>query len=371
MEDLVVVGAGFAGLACARSAAHRGLRVTVLERKPLFGARMHTTGILVKEAAEAWEVPPRVTRKIHGVRLYSPSLAHVDLESPGYYFLATETDALVRWFAREAQYAGARIVLRAPFRGAVRDGDAFTLVDIDLDCRYLVGADGPNSAVARAFDLGINSEFLVGAEWEMEGVRGVDPELLHCFLDAELAPGYLAWVVPGVRGITQVGLACRVPARADVEMLRAKLTGLFDFSAARVVERRSGLIPVGGRVSPFATAGVLLVGDAGGLVSPLTAGGIHAALDCGQRAGHAIADYLLDGGFAPDTVLASVFPRFATKRWLRRAFDAPMSNALLDAALGNTAFRAAAKWAFFHKRGPLSLAAWRDVAPRTHPPRPA
>ena len=60
---------------------------------------MHTTGLLVKEAAQEWEVPGWLTRKIHGVRLYSPALESVDLESPGYYFLATDTAgiaALVR-----------------------------------------------------------------------------------------------------------------------------------------------------------------------------------------------------------------------------------------------------------------------------------
>ena len=29
---------------------------------------------------------------------------------------------------------------------------------------------------------------------------------LHCFADSEIAPGYIAWVVPGV-GVTQIGVA--------------------------------------------------------------------------------------------------------------------------------------------------------------------
>ena len=74
MDDLIIVGAGFAGLTCAQSAARRGLRVRVLERKRAVGANVHTTGLLVKEAAQEWEVPGWLTRKIHGVRLYSPAL---------------------------------------------------------------------------------------------------------------------------------------------------------------------------------------------------------------------------------------------------------------------------------------------------------
>ena len=46
--DLIVVGGSFAGLACARTAALRGLQVAVMDAKPEPGARVRTTGILVK-----------------------------------------------------------------------------------------------------------------------------------------------------------------------------------------------------------------------------------------------------------------------------------------------------------------------------------
>ena len=84
--DLAIVGASFAGLAAAATAAARDLRVVVLEAKPRSGARVHTTGILVKEAGEELDFPPALTKKIHGVRLYAPNLNYVDLSAPGYYF---------------------------------------------------------------------------------------------------------------------------------------------------------------------------------------------------------------------------------------------------------------------------------------------
>jgi flavin-dependent dehydrogenase len=71
-HDLAIVGAGFAGLACARSAARRGLSVVVLERQAGAGKAIHTTGLLVKEVAERREVPTSLTRRIRGVRLYAP-----------------------------------------------------------------------------------------------------------------------------------------------------------------------------------------------------------------------------------------------------------------------------------------------------------
>ena len=63
--DLIIIGASFSGLTCARAAALRGLSVLILEAKKNPGARMHTTGILVKEAAEELDVPASVTRAVH------------------------------------------------------------------------------------------------------------------------------------------------------------------------------------------------------------------------------------------------------------------------------------------------------------------
>lgn len=350
MIDVEIVGASFAGLVCARTCAMRGLRTRVLERKRDPGDAPRTTGLLVKEAADEWDVPPALTRKIRGVRLYSPSLRSIDLDAPGYHFLATDTPALIRWLAGQAEEAGAELLAGTEYRG----GHQGTI---------LVGADGPLSRVARHHDLGLNREFLAGAEAEFEGVSGVDPDRLHVFLDSELAPGYIGWVLSGV-GITQIGLAARLPARPCLSRFLLKLRPLFGFDRAVRTGSRGGLIPVGGRVRPFAGPKVVLVGDAAGLVSPLTAGGIYAALDSGRRAGLVIAGHLLDGGPTPDRALSGVFPGFFWKRWLRRAMDLRPPNRLYDAALSSPLLRSLARVLFFHHRGLLELEAWHALLQR-------
>jgi digeranylgeranylglycerophospholipid reductase len=134
-----------------------------------------------------------------------------------------------------------------------------------------------------------------------------------------------------------------------------------DVAGARRVGRRGGLIPVGGPVRPFASRDVVLVGDAAGLVSPLTGGGIHSALRSGRAAGVALAGHLLDGAPALDRALAGTYPRYAAKRALRAALDLGPPNTLLDLALDSRWFRALAQTVFFHHRGLLSSAAWRDL----------
>ncbi|MGH8037233.1 MAG: NAD(P)/FAD-dependent oxidoreductase, partial [Stenotrophomonas sp.] len=102
--DLVVVGASFAGAACALAAAQYGLRVCVLERKADPGERLHTTGILVKEVVEqTWlrRIPAALLQRVEQVRLYAPNLRSVRLAAPGYYFMTTDTPNLLRWLADE------------------------------------------------------------------------------------------------------------------------------------------------------------------------------------------------------------------------------------------------------------------------------
>ena len=344
--DVEIVGGSFAGLACARTCADRGLETVVWERKRDVGEAVHTTGILVQEVADAEDLPTDALRRVSGVRLYGPSLGWIDLETPGYAFFATDTAAILRAYADAARSAGAELRLGRTHRGE-RTG------------RMLVGADGPRSRVARANGLGRNRAFLTGVEAEFVGEVAIE-QRLHVFLDSALAPGYIGWVVPGV-GVTQVGVAARHPARPDLDRFARHIAPVVDLTRAARVGRRGGSIPVGGRVKRFASEDVVLVGDAAGLVSPLTGGGIHTALSSGRAAGLAIAAYLADGGPPPAVALERAYPRFAVKRALRVGIDLRPPNALLDAAIETSALRVLAKLVFFHHRGLLSAEAWRAM----------
>jgi digeranylgeranylglycerophospholipid reductase len=357
-NDCVVVGASFAGLACATALARAGMRVVVLERKADVGDKLHTTGILVKDAVDQVALldglPPALVRRIEGVRLYAPSLHHVDLSAPGYYFLATDTPQVMRWLADRAREAGATIALQQSFVTAQRTDSGFDLGDRGTT-RFIVGADGPTSRVAQTLGLGRNSRFLFGVEHEYAGIELPQSDRLHCFVDRRLAPGYIGWIVGGV-GHVQVGLAGRVqPGRLTATEAMApfleKVAHIVDFRRAKPVSIRAGMIPCGGVVQPVAARRVMLVGDAAGMVSPVTAGGIHTALKHGLAAGHAIADFLTGKSGDPSEAFVRSYPRFRGKRILRFLFDHLQSDLAFNVLLGTRAMRSAASVVYFHRKG--------------------
>lgn len=363
--DCIIVGASFAGLACATSLARAGLKVTVLEKKADAGDKLHTTGILVKDAVDKVPLldglPPELVRRVDGVRLYAPNMKHVDLQAPGYYFLATDTPNTMRWLASQAEKAGATIRYRTTFEGATRSQHGLELGELG-GCRFLVGADGPNSRVAKALGLGQNTHFLFGAEHEYATREIAAADKLHCFIDRQLAPGYIGWVVSGV-GVVQVGLARRVKGeQQDIKRAMAafldKIAPVFDFRGQKPLAIRAGMIPCGGLVSPLAAPRVLLVGDSSGMVSPVTAGGIHTALKHGMAAGHAIADYLNGKVDDPSGWFVDSYPRFRSKRLLRFAFDHFQNDLVFNLLLGTPMMRAAASRVYFHRKG-----AFQDIKP--------
>ncbi len=370
--DLVVAGAGFAGLACARRAAERGLSVLVLERQSEPGERIHTTGILVKEAWEEWAAPASLVRRIRRVRVYDPNHRFVELERDSYFFMATDTAGLLRHIVSETRRSGAEIRFGSPYEGVASAGPGarsagpgarsagsrgtrgsmpLTLVGSGaasgVTCCFLVGADGARSKVAESFGLDRNRRLLKGVEWEYE-LRSADGDCLHCFVDPECAPGYIGWVVPGV-GVTQVGLALHRDRRADLRRFSEKIDDLFGLSGRRVLEKRGGVIPIGGRLRNFHAERMLLVGDAAGMVSPLTAGGIHQAYRFGKLAGDAIAEYL-NGGPHPGPILRRAYPNHALKRAARWGFDhLPVARALQAGLLSWKVSRHLAETVFFHR----------------------
>ena len=93
------------------------------------------------------------------------------------------------------------------------------------------------------------------------------------------------------------GYADRFPdgLRRAVERFGASAPGLAGVQRPPRVERRGGPIPVGGLLRRISSSEGLLVGDAAGAVSPLTAGGLDPCLRMSEHAAGALHDALRTG----------------------------------------------------------------------------
>src|SRR5882672_2335051 len=81
--DVVVVGAGLAGLQTARLLGERGVHVLLVDRKSSLDQAIHTTGIFVRRTLEDFALPEDcLGPPVRHVRLYSPARRFMDLESP-------------------------------------------------------------------------------------------------------------------------------------------------------------------------------------------------------------------------------------------------------------------------------------------------
>ena len=327
--DVAIVGAGLAGLQLSRLLAENQLRVLLIDRKTSLTQSIHTTGIFVRRTLEDFSLPDDCLGPVvRDVTLYSPSRRSIELHSRYDEFRVGRMGLLYQRFLEAAIRAGVEWMPATQFVECSQVGDRLLLkvreagAPVYLSTRYLVGADGANSRVARALELDENREWIVGLEEVLEDISLEGPPRFHCFLDPRLSPGYLAWAVHDGEQV-HIGVG-GYPTRFDptesLKQFRGSLSGILDLSNAKVVERRGGRIPVGGVLRRIANSRGLLLGDAAGAVSPLTAGGLDPCMRLSKYAAEVIPDYLRRGDIdALKSYSGDLFrARFISRLWMRR-----------------------------------------------------
>jgi flavin-dependent dehydrogenase len=340
--DVLVVGGGLAGLRTAELIARRDLTVLVVDRRRSLATGIRTTGIFVRRTLDDFGLPGHLLGPgVRDVLLYPPSRRDpIRLTSDRDEYRVADMAAVYEHARRAAEAAGARILLGVRYLSA-STALAHSLVQLagaePVTARFIVGADGARSRVARDLGLDVNRRFLVGAEIVHAIASGSTTPAFHCVLDPRVAPGYLAWVIDDGRhahvGVAGYPAAMRSGVRHLLNAFAVDAPG----RAAPVgpVERRGGPIPVGGVLRRLACPAGLLVGDAAGAVSPLTAGGLDPCLRMADLAATVAATYLRTGD---ERTLrrydGSAFrARFRGRLALRRVFAGIRSPAAAEAAV--------------------------------------
>ncbi|MBV9957652.1 MAG: NAD(P)/FAD-dependent oxidoreductase, partial [Acidobacteria bacterium] len=200
--DVIVIGAGLAGLQCARLLGRQGARVLLADRKLSLTEAVHTTGIFVRRTLEDFDFPQgTLGPPVRHVTLYSPARRALHLESKLDEFRVGRMGLLYQHYLNECVSAGVEWAPATRYVDSEQVG-AETLVRFETEgtrwavrTRYLVGGDGARSRVAGDLGLERNTEWIVGVEEVFENVPLNGEPRFHCFLDPRIAPGYLAWIV--------------------------------------------------------------------------------------------------------------------------------------------------------------------------------
>ena len=340
MYDVTIIGAGLAGLQLARLLARGGASVLLVDARRSVEQSVRTTGIFVRPTIEDFaSIHPFLGAPIRAVGIHSPAGRALELSGDRDEFRVGRMRPLYAAMLQQAIAAGVSWLPETTYAGVDRRDDHCEVRFRDgrrVTTRFLAGADGAHSRVARDLQLDRNTRWITGVEDVFPSASGTAPRF-DVWVDPRLAPGYLAWLVDDGEEI-HVGVGGHRRRFDPVTALREfeeRLRKEGRLGPAAPVEKRGGLIPVNGILRRIGNRHGLLVGDAAGAVSPLTAGGLDA---CMRLSAHA-ASILLEGIRCPSALDrydgAAYRSRFASRLAMRWTFDlASRSRSLIELGFG-------------------------------------
>ena len=320
--DVVVAGAGPAGSAAAIHLARGGASV-LLADKARFPRDKPCGGGLTGRAVRALPCPvdPVVEHVVDRFELrlrYGPRFERAGREP---MILMTQRRRLDAHLAEQAAAGGADVRDGTPVADVeqVEDGVTLAVGDARVHAGVLIGADGANGVVARSVGLGdeiVRGVALEGnASW---GVLDADRYRGRAVVELGVVPGGYGWVFPkgdhaniGVGGWGSEGPRLRAHLERLADAHHVAVDALTDVKGHRLPMR-----PLGAAAS---TGSVILVGDAAGLVDPLSGDGIYEAFVSSRLAAEAILSGRLD---EYETRLAEALDHHAAASWAaKRAMD--------------------------------------------------
>jgi len=298
--DAVVAGAGPAGSTAARLLAERGASVLLLDKQRFPRDKPCGGGVTLRAASvQNLDLSPVIERTIYGARFSLRLGESFDrtYEKPLTYM--TQRCRLDAHLAGQAAAAGAHFHDGESVREVGAHHDAPLRSDLTIrtshgtyTSRVLIGADGANGVTARASGLRPQFEEAVALEGNLPFAPDI-PEDWREYVGVDLgglAGGY-GWVFP-----KQEHLNLGVGAwKYATFTLRPKLTQLcirYGFDASRLENLRGHHLPLRTASSSIASGPIALVGDAAGLIDPLSGEGIHMAFASGRLAAENAMRYL-------------------------------------------------------------------------------
>jgi menaquinone-9 beta-reductase len=318
--DVIVVGAGPAGSTVGYHLATAGLDVLVLEKATFPREKVCGDGLTPRavKALTTMGVPLTESdgwRRHRGLRIIGGGgrieLDWPDLSSyPGYGLVRTRTD-FDQILARHAAKAGARVLEGVTVDGPVLDDRTGRICGVTTKqgqqyrAPLVVAADGNSSRLSVAMGLHKREDRPLGVAVRTyyTSPRHTD-DYLEAWLDlwdgTALLPGY-GWIFGMGDGTSNVGVGLLntstgfgdIDYRALLRKWLAAMPHEWGFTEEnRTQPIRGAALPMGFNRTPHYTRGLLLAGDAGGMVNPFNGEGIAYAMESGELAARVITQAL-------------------------------------------------------------------------------
>jgi geranylgeranyl reductase family protein len=312
-SDVLIVGAGPTGCAAGIVLARAGIDVCVVDRarfprdKTCGDAVSNDAMRLIAElgADAAIELVPHAI--VQRAAAVFPDGTRIEREypRPGYIVPRYHLDDCLK---RALDASGARLIQECRVASLTRDGERVVGAEgptLSWSARVVIAADGYGSVgLAALGQPGPRGRYLaVSATAYYRNVAfpfGAQTADHH--FSQSLPLGY-GWIFPAVEGVTNLGVYLRADGYARSGR---KLDELMSEFVAQRADRLAGAqqvgkvrvwsLPVAPRPAPIAGPGLLLAGDAGGFVDPLSGEGIWQGLHTGMLAGEIATVAVRRGG---------------------------------------------------------------------------
>ncbi len=285
-KRISIIGAGPAGGFTAYLLAKKGYDVKVYEEHEKIGLPVQCTGIVTSAIKDILQLKKEfVANKITRTRIHSPNEKFVEIKMRENIIL--DRTAFDSHICRIAKQEGAKIYTNHKF--ADFDRNKIKIINAGqekfFETDYVIGADGPNSSVAKASGIYGKRKFFVGAQATAKLKNDNAIEFFPYI-------SKMAWICPENEEYVRIGIADYVGLADNGkvnEQFRNFLKGkLGENYESKIVAKQGGLIPLHNPKLRTQDKNVMLVGDSATQVKATTAGGIIQSMIAAQAASYSI-----------------------------------------------------------------------------------
>lgn len=301
--QIAVIGAGPMGSFVARKLAEAGLSVALLEKDKFPGETTVCAGGMHRDVVKFVDIPESIIeKKIQQVRLFhGKSTFDWNFKVPMY--LMINRKALDRVLAECSVKAGAKLITEA--RVIDVDSKRNELVYLSgqnktlqkLKAQVFIFADGPQSLSKKIFgekNCHSHKFYMIGYEYDL-AFQNHTVNRIEGMMDYKKLPLGYYWIFPK-KDHLHVGLVRVVTIEGPPlkKLLDEFIQGRADLRDKPILRKKGGVIPLMVN-STVQKENCLVIGDAAGMVNPLTGGGYICGFLSAQLAAQTCIDAFKNG----------------------------------------------------------------------------